>query len=219
MCSRFPRPSRAATLYRLSQPTRQLRVNKLTMRAWLVLLLCLCSVRAFKLAPHANDAINAPESVLSPTEIKADLSRCRRKWRRSQSKCTRALQDAIHVPEVCAFQYLNRISRSLVRQAPLLFSPATNRSVILTFQATYNVTVTMVDWFGRESNYLSDGSYVTSSPDFMTQDAAHSVLNVPGFNRSPATQNFYYTVIIRTENGELQYVHLTMPLVNDPIFC
>lgn len=195
-------------------------VNKQTMHLGIVVSLLLCGIAsALQLAPYEASLAQETEGVMSADAIKSGLTDCRRGWLRSKNKCARALQEIIHVPDGCAYQYLTRLSKVLIAQKPLLFNPATNGTVLRTFASTFGVRAVSVDAFGREYSYMSDGTLFVSLPEVKYQDTAHAVINFPGFNRDTDTEVFYYTFLLFSATGEMQYIYLVMPLAQEPIAC
>lgn len=82
---------------------------------------------------------------------------------RADKKCARELEAIVYVPKVCAFEYLKKITQTLVVQEPLLFTPETAKPIFEKFAQTFNVNVSVVDAFGNWYNYPG-GDLLTPRP-------------------------------------------------------
>ncbi len=168
----------------------------------LFLLVSLISTISCKIRPFAHETFGDNNH--------ADLS----------SKCGLALSQMVYQPTTCVMQYLERISRQLQIQAPLLFTQYANQ-VINTFTAQNGVIVFITDAFGTNTPYPppNTGSFTTLPPGF-TETNGVSVDNFMAMFTSTAEANVigqgfmsvngytYYTFKIWGNYGQLLYVNV-----------
>lgn len=134
-------------------------------------------------------------------------------------KCVSTLRNAIRVPDSCAYRYLSSVSNVLKAQSALLFTESIN-SVIANFENTFrNIQVTVIDAFGQAVLYQTGSSIIPTDPPKYS-NTAKNYINIDGFVRAPeSSQNFFYSFPIWNNEGQLQQITLSMPILDDPIFC
>ena len=144
-------------------------------------------------------------------------------------KCGLALHQMVYQPTTCTMHYLERISRQLQLQSPLLFTQLAT-SVITTFAAQNGVTVFITDAFGINSPYPppNSGSFTSLPPGF-TETNGVSVSNFMAMFTSTAQANVigqgfmnqdgytYYTFVVWSNRGQLLYVNVGITTTNQ--FC
>ena len=145
------------------------------------------------------------------------------------SKCALALQQMVFPPTTCSMQYLERLSRTLQVQSPLLFT-AYAADVLANFASKYGVYVFITDAFGN--NYASPPNTPLTAmpPGFSTNGGTYTPTSFPADFSSLAQANVigqgfmnnngytYYTFVIWNHSGEMYYVNVGAATTNSP-FC
>lgn len=133
----------------------------------------------------------------------------------SSKKCSQALAGIIYTPETCAYQYLNNLSKQFLASKELLFAtPSVTESYIYSFTAAYNIDIELGDAVGSTTTYSPNKTSSPGSPE-RSSSIAHSNLNVPGFTKGSTA--FYFTFIVYSDDAEMYYVKLILPLTQTPV--
>ena len=134
----------------------------------------------------------------------------------SHEKCSRELENAVYYVDVCAFQYMKRISASLRVQSPLFWTEQA-KSVVETFENEYKVKLTFIDAFGMAYKYpggpIAVGAIVSGSAIHRSQAL------VEGFVNSEVTPYYVYDSLYWNGNAEMYLVKMRLPKENAPYVC
>jgi hypothetical protein len=135
--------------------------------------------------------------------------------------CGLALHQMVYQPTTCIMQYLEKTSRRLQIQAPLLFSPM-SQSIINNFAAQNGVIVFITDAFGINTpttppNYsefttlpsgFNQNNGVTTS-NFMAMFTSTAQANVIGQGFMNLNTGYtYYTFVVWSDRGQMLYVNV-----------
>ncbi len=117
-------------------------------------------------------------------------------------QCTKELAGIVYNVQNPQADYLNRISKTLLAQKPLLFSPDESVAIYKSFVQTYQVSLKVIDAFGQVTIYNADGTVesVTDGIEYNSTNWARSFLNFPSFKIRDG--NAYLTFGVFNENAE-----------------
>ena len=80
---------------------------------------------------------------------------------KQDKKCSRELEGIVYTPKICAFEYMKKITETLVVQGPQLFVPETAKPIFEKFASTFGVAVYVVDAFGVWYEYPGSNQLVS----------------------------------------------------------
>lgn len=121
-------------------------------------------------------------------------------------KCTRELEAIVYQPETYYRKYLDKISEEIKIQGPFILWTNQANSYIDTFEAKYNVQVTIENPFRRMllTKSAHDPTY------YRTTSVAN--LNGSGYMYSSKDGMAILEFIVYNSNGELKYVIIKLPI-------
>ena len=126
---------------------------------------------------------------------------------RADKKCVRELEAIVYTPKVCAYEYLKKITQTLLVNGPLLFVPDTAKPIFERFAQTFNVQVYAVDAFGVWYDYPG-GSVQTLPQGVHLLDRAYALGEAfSNFNNAgkplPTAAYVYGKIAWSQDDGEM----------------
>lgn len=137
--------------------------------------------------------------------------------------CSRELEAIVFHPPNCAFDYMKKITQTLVIQSPLLWTDRA-ASVIETFENQFGVEAIFFDAFGSVWNYKSDDI----EPPFnafnynyeRTVAIGEAFAAYPGSTSFGLDVPFYaYSTLLWNGNGQMYTVVVLMNKALAPLTC
>jgi hypothetical protein len=140
-------------------------------------------------------------------------------------RCRERLETVVFTPQVCAFDYLKRITKSLVLQSPLLWTDQAS-SVLNQFRQKYGVYVVLIDAFG---NLVLDPPQVLTIPNIPLAQSTglmRSWALGEGFSTYDRTvletipiSAFTYSVNVWNIHGEIYNIAVILNKTDAPTYC
>ena len=142
---------------------------------------------------------------------------------RADKACSRELEAIVFTPPNCAHDYMREITRSLVVQAPLLWTDQ-GVSVIETFENRYGVRAIFYDAFGNFYNYSGkEPKPIVNAFSYNYERTAalgEAFASYQGSELINSNTAFYvYSTLLWNENGQLYTVFVLMNKSNAPLVC
>lgn len=192
-------------------------MHLLSLLALIVIQVTLLDAKKHHVGKHKRCPISSDFS--SSNSYSSHSSSSRSESPKFDPKCTSTLRNAVRVPDSCAYRYLQSVSNTLKAQSALLFTDRIN-TVIANFENTFsNILVTITSAFGEAVLYQADSTTIPVDPPKYS-NTAKNYINFDGFVRAPeSSQNFFYSFPVWDNEGRMQQITLSMPILDDPIFC
>lgn len=142
---------------------------------------------------------------------------------RAARACRDELEAIVYTPQICAYDYLKKITRTLDAQSPLLWTDQAT-SVLEQFRRTYGVQAALIDAFGNVL-YYPPTIYTGPQPQVAVTSVVRAWALGEGFSdndgsRLPiATPQYVYASNIWNVNGEMYTLVVAMSKAEAPIYC
>lgn len=145
------------------------------------------------------------------------------KGSRAARACRNELEAIVYTPQVCAYDYLKKITRTLDAQSPLLWTDQAN-SVLEQFRQTYGVQAALIDPFGNVL-YNPPTIYVGSLPQVTVTSVVRAWALGEGFSDNDGVKtgqgvpSFVYANNVWNVNGEMFTIVVAMKKSDAPVYC
>ena len=123
-------------------------------------------------------------------------------------QCSKELAGIVYNVESPQSKYLTRISKVLVSQRPLLFTPDRSVDVFRNFATTFQVGLVVADPFGLVTIYNADGTsaVATDTLHYTSSNFDRSLLNQPSYKIRDGIAYLTFGVF----NSDAQYLSFSI---------